>query len=246
MSAKIGIASSLGAFIGALAALQLGYFWWLGSLLGAIIGFIVYDIKAIPVAMRQSIHWHPSKNARTNMKALLLAISPGIAIGMLLAAFVIGLGVLSNVENKETVTLVRVTTFARLSCLLSPIGIFVSFVWMLDELSYKGNNAVKAAILFSPIALPFTFAFYAIKYAFAGMRFAVLRAPRATVTVAKRTLHVLVVINNDTRLLCAVSAGLGACIGYFAGNAIIGAITGGIIGTVTHASVRSKKLSQTV
>lgn len=53
------------------------------------------------------------------------------------------------------------------------------------------------------------------------------------------------IIYSDMRLLCGTDAALGAAIGYFAGNPIIGAAAGGIIGVLNFELV-SKRLLKLV
>ena len=48
-------------------------------------------------------------------------------------------------------------------------------------------------------------------------------------------------IHSDLRVLCAVDSGIGAIIGFLAGNPIVGAVVGGIIGYVNYEVV-SKRL----
>jgi len=56
-------------------------------------------------------------------------------------------------------------------------------------------------------------------------------------TLAKFIATVFIMIHSEIRLLCGIDAMIGAVIGYFAGNAIIGAISGGAFGTINYLFV---------
>ena len=46
-TARIFLACACGAGTGSLAALQLGYFWGLGALLGGLVGYLIYDLEQV-------------------------------------------------------------------------------------------------------------------------------------------------------------------------------------------------------
>ena len=61
------------------------------------------------------------------------------------------------------------------------------------------------------------------------------------IATAKFVKTVFVLIHSDIRLLCGTDAAIGALIGYFTGNVIIGMLAGGIIGVVNYELI-SKRL----
>ncbi|OGZ36037.1 MAG: hypothetical protein A2V60_01840 [Candidatus Portnoybacteria bacterium RIFCSPHIGHO2_01_FULL_39_19] len=53
---------------------------------------------------------------------------------------------------------------------------------------------------------------------------------------------IFITIHSEIRLLCGVDAAIGTAIGYFAGNAIIGAIAGGLFGLLNYEVVSRRIL----
>ena len=49
-------------------------------------------------------------------------------------------------------------------------------------------------------------------------------------------------IHSDRRLISGVDALLGSAIGYFAGSAAVGALSGGILGIVNYAMITERWL----
>ncbi|MBL7022080.1 hypothetical protein ISR92_02060 [Patescibacteria group bacterium] len=60
--------------------------------------------------------------------------------------------------------------------------------------------------------------------------------------IAKLIRYIFVEIHSDIRLLCAVDAMIGAGIGYFYTNPIIGMIAGGILGVINYELVSKRWL----
>lgn len=65
---RVFCACFLGAFIGALVSLELKqsfpYFWWMGTLIGGLVGYLSYEFKevcrTVPMAWKSAIGWRPN------------------------------------------------------------------------------------------------------------------------------------------------------------------------------------------
>src|SRR5207248_955819 len=78
----------------------------------------------------------------------------------------------------------------------------------------------------NPISLPFTVIYFSLK----GIWWLIKKVP-AAITLARRlTWTLFILVHSRRRTICFVDAGIGTLIGYFAGNALIGAVAGGFIG----------------
>lgn len=54
--------------------------------------------------------------------------------------------------------------------------------------------------------------------------------------------YLFILIHSDIRLLCGVDAAVGATIGYFSGSAIIGAVSGGVLGVINYELISKRVL----
>ncbi|MFA6554244.1 MAG: hypothetical protein WCS89_01930 [Candidatus Paceibacterota bacterium] len=66
-SVKVALACFMGAFIGALVALQFHYVWWIGVLIGGMVGYISYNLDEIPCAVKKV--WVNLSEIKTATKA---------------------------------------------------------------------------------------------------------------------------------------------------------------------------------
>ena len=78
-----------------------------------------------------------------------------------------------------------------------------------------GTDVLLNLLLFTPLAIFPVVSYYAFK-------------SRAIFIKALKSLFVL--IHSEVRVLCALDSAVGATIGYFAGNAFVGALAGGLLG----------------
>lgn len=256
---RIALACFIGAVIGALLALQFNhYFWWAGILLGGITGYLSYEFKAVMWAVKSvsGIVWREMTQQKYNIPAIpfdkiktvgklvvsilfvlvpccftlviaLLIVASWAIVIFFLDLFPEDLGVLSNAG----LTLV---------CLL-PGFAFISYVCQVFHETESNPSMIKSAIkefiwLNGLVVLCFVIP--------RGLLWLTMRIPPAVtflIRVAKRT---FILIHSEIRLLCMTDAMLGALVGYFCGNALVGGVAGAVLGVVNYklVSVRWLKL----
>ena len=119
------------------------------------------------------------------------------------------------------------------------------------EVFQKELGEIKGfAKMFNPF---FIFFWYTPKYLllgvwylFKGIWWLVRRGiPGAAVVIARFSWHLFKLIHSDERLLCGIDAAIGVLIGYFTGNALIGALLGGLFG-VLNFEIMSKRVLKVV
>lgn len=242
---KIGISCALGAFIGSLIALQLGiYTWWIGMVVGGLVGYLGYEFKkvidTIPIAWNKATKWRPSRQywvPRLKFWTLgVLIISQSVVI-------------ILNVYAWDKL----LDSPAMLSVILGLIGVFpvLSVFWLasgyfsqLTEEQWR--ETIKEVIAVQPLILPFVFAIGVPWCVVVGIRkyagpFA--RVLSSALGVIYRFLkHLIVLIHSDERLLCGLDAAIGTAIGYYAGNAFIGAMSGLVFGVLNYEIVSKRIL----
>lgn len=245
-SVRIFIACAVGAFVGSIIALQMyQMFWWLGAAIGAFVAYLGYNVEeviaAIPVAYHTARGWQPDYPAwRVKFKI-------GFAtVGLVQTMLLVGFGLLGPTMSPGFWLKKEFWGIA----LGYQVLMFVIFMSMPGRdrdgslsnftISYWDTNPINLLFWHLPRGL------------FFGSRWLILGVPRATmaciafVGFSKNfTTMLLRLIHSELRLLCAVDAALGTAIGYFAGNPLIGAIAGGLLGVLNYEiiTVRVMKLA---
>ncbi|MEK7142080.1 MAG: hypothetical protein AAB818_00665 [Patescibacteria group bacterium] len=224
-SLKIFTACAIGAWIGSMVALELNrYFWWLGVLLGGFVGYIAYEFKqvlvAIPSAYRVVAGWKPDKEGWRNYGLKVVAI-------------------MSLALTIEILTILPLTIFLHQPFLMffSTIGMLImAFLLAIVLFEETPEEIIK---FFNPLCV---FFYWLPK----GILWCVRRTPMAIVTtvrfVGKFTKTLFLFIHSDIRLLCGIDAAIGAAIGYFTGDVMVGTVTGGVFGVINYKIVSQKIL----
>ncbi|MBX4205497.1 MAG: hypothetical protein KW788_04960 [Candidatus Doudnabacteria bacterium] len=88
--------------------------------------------------------------------------------------------------------------------------------------------------------------FFAVRWMVLGLPQALAFCLRAVSFLKRFSVFLFREIHSDVRLLCACDASIGAAIGYFTGNAVIGGIAGGIFGVLNYEVVSKRLLHITV
>lgn len=247
-SLKIFVACFLGAGIGTLTALQLnGYFWWLGLLAGGLVGYLAYEFKkvleAIPKAWRAVITWRPNwKNA-----GMLLLVWILLTPWMILLFGLMG-SLSEGLEGFKSMALVI--------CLTTSLVTFFSTIFVFFFKKTATEEIKETLELLWEFNIVFVFLYYLPVWL---IKSAISIAPRipgfllkmivvfstSIVLFVKALLAfvktLFIMIHSEIRLLCGIDAAIGATIGYFAGNVIIGAIFGGAIGLLNY-EILSKRI----
>lgn len=227
---RIFLACALGAFIGALVALQLSpTFWWIGTVVGFIVGYLAYEYATVLRAIRAAwkavsgIRFEGIQLGKIQLKKekagwwkspiylALSMLSPLTSVIALFSVFYV-----SGLDRQEWVSQYFIHFFTFL------VGYFGFLLTLVSAAEFQETrkvstwyikylNVVTVVGYWIPIGI-----FKFLRFAF---RF---------------TRSVVVFIHSDVRLLCGVDAAIGAGIGYFAGNALVGALAGGILGVANY------------
>lgn len=245
---KVFLACALGAFVGALVALEVnGYFWWLGMLAGGLVGYFSYEFKnviaAIPRAWRAATSWRPDVEWWRRfvwMWSYVFLFWTGICVPF---GFLFGLAVMKEGQLSYFVT---VTAFGvvipaltgALAALLAaehPTKLWAEHYASIREGGIRWNII---SLLFWQLPRGF---WWLIRHAPAGAGIAVSDISFVTVVVGRFFWAFFKLIHSDERLLCGLDAAIGAGVGYLAGNAALGALAGGLLGVINYELV-SKRL----
>jgi hypothetical protein len=252
---RILFACFTGAAIGAIVALQLHYFWWAGILVGALAGYLSFSIKEVLRAVAHawvnlSGHRLTATKFRTSIVGALKCASILTCIIFCAAsaiAIAIG-GLMFLVSPPEPATAwvaesatSGVTPIPGLFWMITGSGMALLAGVILTVVLRSPDRkrailGVLGCIAATPLFLPVTLGFIFISAV-------VPRSFRLAVKVAK---HAFILIHSEARLLCMTDALLGALIGYFCGNALIGGAAGAALGWLNYrlVSVRWLKLAK--
>lgn len=241
------VAVAAGAFIGSLIGLQMTpMFWWAGMLVGGLTGYLTYDplavVQALPRAARAASDAMDGFLEELPERLLLIVSSTFFLLAMGLLACGAGAGwsvlfiwgmdwltVKGYVESSGPGVLLYFA-FPMLSMLLGVL------LFMMDSIKHPKSSGQDTARRVYLLMNPITVLLYYV--------------PKGTFWVISKTVrflmltvwHLFKLIHSDLRLLCGVDASIGATIGIFAHNPIIGAIAGGLIGVLDFELVSKRWL----
>lgn len=227
---KIFLACAFGTGIGAIIALQFGiYFWWLGPIIGGLVSYLSYEFKtvilAIPVAWKKTISVF-RKPVPEGIKALFwyLIFFSSLTTNCLILQFL----------NPRISMAPCIFLYALCACIFFCAGVMIGS----KEMSQLSKRQKVFLLSCSPI---FFFTFWPLASLFITAKFLIKTFP----IIARFSKIIFWQIHSEERLLCLVDAALGAGIGYFYHNALIGALSGGILGVINYEIV-SKRLLKLV
>jgi hypothetical protein len=248
---KVFSASALGAGLGAFVALEVAaWLWWLGLLVGGLVGYLSYEFKAVlaalPKAYRAARGWRANSRYWVDI-AWAIAGTTSFFLCLVIA---IGVFALMCGEPLDTVlhnvgVLTAAFTFACV--FMAPL-----LMTTVSPSRYEADTCSWrrfAYCVFPPLVI-----FYHLPR---GLWWIIRRIPRAVAVAAigvGRSLlalarflprfgwQIFIRIHSEMRILCGTDAMAGAAVGYFAGSAIIGAVVGGLFGVANYALVTERWL----
>ena len=249
-SGRIFLACALGAFIGALVALQLGvYLWWTGMIVGGFVGYLSYEFKKVLEAgtyvWRTTCAFDWNRAARATRKkiwAISLVASFWILCMILFFSLIFFLLYLCNTLKTPVVLSEIVSVVFVVSTFLA----LLSFPALTPSIWGKSDDAIKEGFLRWKTYHPFKVFFYWIPLGiYKTGPFVILQVSRVVALTGRLIKNLFILIHSDERLLCGVDAAIGAAIGYFLGSAFLGAVVGGILGVLNYELVSKRLLGLT-
>lgn len=251
-TARIFLACACGSGIGSLTALQLGHFWGLGALLGALAGYLTYDLEQIvnmiPVAWKMTASvasleinpkpiWNWFKDVWLGSFAIFsFAISLTIFLHFFLFLFLF----LNSIGSQQQLNLLFREGWMLLMLLLI-CSIFIAAILSLasqSTLQEKNNNRKFFIGLFKNTNPVTVYLYYPAQIVI----WVVPQIPAGAVILYNFLKNLFLLIHSDLRLLCGINSLIGAVVGYFSGNVLVGALAGGLLGVVDYEIVSKQIL----
>lgn len=261
-SLKIFLTCACGAGIGTLIALQLKQqynlnFWALiiGMIFGGLTGYIFIEfkefVKAIPQAWQMTRHlWQGMAKrfihlyhilANREIYKTILYLVPAV---VLVSANLFFLNIVFPVSKEGFfespgwnlfLIITLIALFVTLLCVFFTVVIDQEYYFFTDD----AKDICKKCIIYcNPIAV---FIYWPLRGIWEELGKLVYLNWQIITTFFK---NLFILTHSDWRLLCAIDCMIGVCIGFACGNAIIGALAGGIFGLANYElfSVRILKL----
>ena len=228
------LASATGAWVGGMIALQMNqYFWWLGMLVGGLVGYVSYEPKECLTQtvriVRQAFSGITSKSFIAFWKRFGWNFFDLGSLWFLSCCFSYFLIIF--VEPKVPI---KAFLFATFVILISMI--LVSFVVSFDS-DYPSHGELGKVI--NPISLIF---WYLPRLLIKAIR----ALPVALRWLGRLIVQVFVAVHSQERWMCLLDAALGSAWGYYWRHAVIGAFAGALFWLVSYQMIaRSIKNKQT-
>ena len=256
---NIAIACFMGAALGTLLALQFGYFWWIGILMGGAAGYILFRLKEAIRAVRHAWSSLPDARAATVAArngvwnfvcatgAVLAMLCFALSILIMIVGLAMSLGVgteMSAPRPSQAMAVQEMVVPAHYwmvgaGVLLFAAVLLLAFVLLAAKDRKAAFRTILNCFLLTPLVLPFTLAF-AIGSAL--LPYACKGSSRLAVLCFKLARRTFILVHSELRLLCLTDAMIGSVAGYFCGNALIGGVVGAVCGLANYKLVSVKWL----
>ncbi len=243
---KVFFVCALGALIGSFIGLQATHSWWgavIAGIAGFCIGYPAWDFKQIkcsaPIAWNRATAWRPNTQwweVFAKQTIVLMGVATTASIGAVL--FIILLAVLPPHSHhlQKIPFLLGANVAAGFGAF---IGLLLSFgvTDSTEEMERKLNRNMESL---QYVCNPFKVYLWTIpKYMYIGYFWLMWQVPKGIKLFCKAVSigftfawHLFKLIHSEERLLCGVDAAIGAMIGFYWNNAIVGAIVGGLWGVL--------------
>lgn len=244
---SIGFVCALGAFIGALLALELRarfqygmYLWPIGALIGGGVAYIAVDFRefcsGVARAYRATIAWRLNWSYWKAHGAVFLGVNTVLTTVcvILFVAF-----------PKQTVWDICIIFAACQGiCLMCPLVIIAHCNDDYLRARSIGFGMLRLGNPFSVACLGLLSTLY-IVLTLRRVFFRILKwIPTALVFTKEFVTKVFVSVHSDRRVICFADSVIGATVGFFCGSAFTGALIGAVLGMANYelVSVRWLKL----
>ncbi len=244
---NIGLACGFGALVGTTLALQFSpSLFWLGLLVGGIVGYLTCELRETVNAVKQTASRMNVLNPRqilATLKAegrdlisafrnavwLAIAESGPMAI---LAMYIYALG------DYQTLPSSVIVGFLMSICMIIPLSLVFESTM---ESKYNWLRNIKRIARYTSI---FTFPVWLVYWSIRGLAYGVTLLPSVAVWCFRFAWRVFILIHSERRVICFVDSVLGASIGYALGSPLIGLSAGFWLGVLNYqvVSIRLLKL----
>jgi hypothetical protein len=254
-SLRIFLACALGGGIGSFSALQFApWLGWLGLIVGGFTGYISYDfreiIRAIPIAWRLTVGFRPTQFQKYFVLFMLSMASNLFffaTVGMMIDSRKM---IPAQWDIKSSLGFLLLYSFITLfAAVFKAASMNFKFIEGEEETSDIPAENLRLmkflACYMSPLAALFYWPVRAAYWTFKKIWEVVLRTPRIALTAYAFAKTVLVITHSEIRLLCLLDSAVGAAIGWYFSNALIGAFAGGIFGVLNY-EIFSKRVFKLV
>lgn len=250
---KIFLAASLGGGIGTMIALSVApYLWWVGLLIGFMVGYLSYETEKLPAAAR--IAWTQTKywlvtvyNYEPNWKPInriILLLIEHILSFILGIVIIVGAGISPLFlfaiffplrDNQWTATPLMLICISNMILIMS--------ITDGNDLMFFRDNNFKKVILSIGKRNIFTVCFYYLPiYGYKAIKMLVINSPLIARTIGHFLYKFIRLIHSDVRLMCGTDALIGVAIGYFSHSVFIGSLTGGLLAVLNFIVIRQRWL----
>jgi hypothetical protein len=267
---QVFLSCALGAFVGALIALQMAHaFWWVGMLFGAFAGYLVYDlpqiVRAIPTAWKSVQGWEPDK---LWWRDYAMSYGGNVLCGLTIIWSLFSFLFLCAVWNQGLVVLFDHRMYNGIPIVAFYIAPILALVFGLIALPGGSWESLEKRRVWCEKD-------WTLGLRYNPLRFFFYLVPRAVLWVLFRVAHLIVVgatkvpvvipyilrsvwgagsfivrfliqlflaIHSKERVLVMTDAAIGAGIGYITGNALFGAVAGGLLGVINYELVSKRWL----
>lgn len=254
---KVFVASAIGAAIGSLVALQVNTnFWWVGLLVGGIVGYLSYEwkevVRAIPIAARAAfpaLVRGMSEFVKEMREAWTWAFGrprPFVYLHLLFGAvfsFLLSGDIFKtiNFESSPSPLCALFCIAILLLFLLSTISVLL-FLCIHIPYCFEEDDCEYCENFFSETSYLKTTKMYFLEIPKAWVKVLWELVSSMTTGFVRFGWKMFLLIHSERRLLCGMDAMLGACVGYFSGSVLVGALAGGILGVVNYVYVTERVL----
>lgn len=254
---RIAVACFMGALIGTLVSLELGYMWPVGAMIGSFIAYLGFNIEevvsAIPRAYRRATSWRPDGEYWFYWRKLFMSsFNFGFNLLMLIGLVTTPLCWLTGVNSLKIIIGFQISIALFMGTALATIASFAIMgnanhqgQWSeIYDIKHHNPNFFRLCYMMAAEEVPRIYR-WLVKNIPTGFMYTLDITVDVLSFMRKFVIEFFHLIHSELRLLCAVDAGLGTAIGYFTGDALIGAIAGAILGIVNYEviSVRVLKVA---
>lgn len=253
-SKNIAIACFLGGVIGAFLALEIAsyfswgkYLWFIGAIIGGGISYLTYDLKEVGRGVKQA--WRTTISYRPNWarwKEILtfsgLAGAAGFSTSYCLVLFWVAVEVVFKGDKFFMTPMIFIIAFFSL------LSGYAGLVLSANEENYMiDKKKLKLFVIwFNPLMVTFYWPAFGLWWVLRHLPFYLIQTVKFAKITAKTAVllvcRVFIYIHSYERVLCLSDAALGAAIGFFASSAIIGGLTGALIGVLNYEIVSVRLL----